>query len=879
MNGLGVSGLGHAAAPHAGDHVATDLGQGRAAAPRAVTPLLSRADLLTLARAGKPWAFIPRGLDFARAHPADATIRLLVAAAMLKLRLKTPALALLDSIAPPADMDPAIAQLRRAADATAETLIDADERIARARANLSVLLRREGEGDMRIRVRAAEHAFDAWAQRSRTIAAYRTTDGSVVTRPQAAGADDPFASFIEQPSLPEGTPVLPVSPDASSAASNATGMKALYVDGFDTPIVVLRAHEQLTRNPDGSWPLIAVVHGDACAFLDALAHLSLEPMLAADRFACFVGNDAPALFREFLIGRIDLQLGGHVLAAGGPAHAGVIEPVLRDVLGQQERELVRLREAVAAAYVGRNAAYWRERFAGVLTGSSTAAEPLRVLIPTCRFSTFIKHSSADLARTLERLGHQARVLIEPDDSSQLSVLAHARACAEFRPDLVVLINYPRTSVPGLSANVPFVCWVQDAMPHLFDPRVGATQTGLDFVMGHLHTEFFTQYGYTRQRTLSSWCVASDEKFAPDAIRPVSPERRARLSVDVAFVTNHSETPEQMRERLIRNAATGPERDMLTPMVQAACEMALQQARVSLASGATYPHAIDRVARAPDDCGPGAALWPETIARNAVLAATGREPEQHWVTMLTHQIIRPLMDRAIRHESAHWAASICDRRGWSFRLYGKGWETHPTLARFAGGTLDHGEDLRASYALAGVQLHATGGSAYHQRVVECALAGGLPLTRRKYTDAMLAMAYMEARACDTGEPVACDLVRKWEWVRIADDWRMMALAAGLQRNGISVPDLFPRLPELRQQPWIRYHSHEPDFRENFIAGDLFETGFCTEQELESRLELALARGPWREQMTRTIRERALAFYTHTALVRGMLAMVAGGCSDR
>ncbi|MFN5957061.1 MAG: hypothetical protein ACK462_03855, partial [Planctomyces sp.] len=125
MNGLGVSGLGHAAAPHAGDHVATDLGQGRTAAPRAVTPLLSRADLLTLARAGKPWAFIPRGLDFARAHPADATIRLLVAAAMLKLRLKTPALALLDSIAPPADMDPAIAQLRRAADATAETLIDA----------------------------------------------------------------------------------------------------------------------------------------------------------------------------------------------------------------------------------------------------------------------------------------------------------------------------------------------------------------------------------------------------------------------------------------------------------------------------------------------------------------------------------------------------------------------------------------------------------------------------------------------------------------------------------------------------------------------------------------------------------------------------------
>ena len=56
---------------------------------------------------------------------------------------------------------------------------------------------------------------------------------------------------------------------------------------------------------------------------------------------------------------------------------------------------------------------------------------------------------------------------------------YLRAFAEFEPDLVVLINYTREQMKGsIPEGVPFVTWVQDAMPHLFDARLGAAQEAI-----------------------------------------------------------------------------------------------------------------------------------------------------------------------------------------------------------------------------------------------------------------------------------------------------------------------------------------------------------------------------------------------------------------
>ncbi len=98
------------------------------------------------------------------------------------------------------------------------------------------------------------------------------------------------------------------------------------------------------------------------------------------------------------------------------------------------------------------------------------ARPLRVLIPTTRYSTYIQHSSRDIAAAFEAAGCVAQVMIEPDASTTTLGWAYAREVEAFEPDLVVMVNYPRWHLAGvLPEGLPYACWVQDAMGHLFAP--------------------------------------------------------------------------------------------------------------------------------------------------------------------------------------------------------------------------------------------------------------------------------------------------------------------------------------------------------------------------------------------------------------------------
>src|SRR5262249_16387321 len=89
---------------------------------------------------------------------------------------------------------------------------------------------------------------------------------------------------------------------------------------------------------------------------------------------------------------------------------------------------------------------------------------------------------------------------------------------------------------------------------------------------------------------------------------------------------------------------------------------------------------------------------------------------------------PMADRMLRHQTAAWAASLARERGWRLRLYGRGWDTAAAFEEFARPGIAHGEALRACYRAAAAHLHVSAHTLTHQRVMECALSGGLPLCR-------------------------------------------------------------------------------------------------------------------------------------------------------
>jgi hypothetical protein len=519
-----------------------------------------------------------------------------------------------------------------------------------------------------------------------------------------------------------------------------------------------------------------------------------------------------------------------------------IERVLATAEGEQLREQERLLAEVGRMYEGRDRAWWAARYREATRGG----RPLRVLVPTCRYSTYIQHASADLVGALKGAGCGAEVLIEPDDSTHFSAIAYLRRLAEFRPDLVVLINYTRGQLGGfLPNNVPFVSWVQDALAQQMDAKVGEAQGEFDFIVGHLHPELFRVFRYPRERTLHAPVVASTRKFHAGE---VGPRLRERFACEVAMVSHHSETPEAMHARLVREA--GP--DGTTVAILNRLFAPVAAVGRDPMSGPAYPR-LERATRA------------------AVREQIGRDADAAAVAQLMRQYCMPLADRVIRHQTLDWAAAVCARRGWQLRVYGRGWESHPALAPFAAGEVAHGEELRACYQCAASHLHASINTLVHQRVMECALSGGLPLCR--LTREALSEAWGAGRRAALlrgGESFRDEQGRRC--FPIADHPELMALASQTTALGVAcdphVAVADSQLPELRRE-------HTPaatGLNAMWLLVDPAAMTFRSEQELESALERAVERPPWRGAMSRAVAGRVAARLSHDALARAMLGLV-------
>jgi len=93
----------------------------------------------------------------------------------------------------------------------------------------------------------------------------------------------------------------------------------------------------------------------------------------------------------------------------------------------------------------------------------------------------------------------------------------------------------------------------------------------------------------------------------------------------------------------------------------------------------------------------------------------------------------ICDRLYRHEALQWVADWATARGRSFRIYGNGWEKHPTLSAFAAGPIQNGRELMSLYRASRINLQLMPAGFIHSRALDGLLAGGFFLTRRTAGD--------------------------------------------------------------------------------------------------------------------------------------------------
>jgi hypothetical protein len=286
------------------------------------------------------------------------------------------------------------------------------------------------------------------------------------------------------------------------------------------------------------------------------------------------------------------------------------------------------------------------------------------------------------------------LLIERADHEIANPLLFAEVCAEFRPDLILMIDHYRGEFAGLPQNIPCVMWVQDRLPNIFRAQAGAAQRSMDYSIGYGRQECVVAHGYPRERFMPAMVGVNERRFAR---RELTRDEVERFACDVSFVSHASTPAELLVQREIDKSA-------------------LPQAKRFLAT--TF-----EMLRAVYDAG-GFVTETGHIKRmlRESMCACGVETSD--ISSLLDFFVQRVNNALFRQQAIAWLAEL----DVNLHLYGRGWDEHPRFKRHARGVADNERQLVAIYQASKINLQVTPFGAVHQRLFDGLSAGAFFLLR-------------------------------------------------------------------------------------------------------------------------------------------------------
>ncbi|MDQ3440816.1 MAG: glycosyltransferase [Planctomycetota bacterium] len=548
-------------------------------------------------------------------------------------------------------------------------------------------------------------------------------------------------------------------------------------------------------------------------------------MLADERVQLFVGVDAfEQLERTFLT---DTRIPWPKLAVtieprcwpAGKSFDGLVQFLFAD--GAQRLADLRTEHASGSAgAVDASIALRIER-----------GEKLRILGITSRYTTFLQHSMRDWLDAFARMGHTTRLIIEDADHQVLNNIEYAQACTDFRPDLVVLIDHHRAEFNAIPDDIPCVMWVQDHLPNIFSDKAGAAQTDRDFCLGTGRLLLATQHGYPADRFMTAPVTVNETRFAP---RELNAAESDHFGCDVSFVS-HASMPADaiMHEQLQQTTDAGTKR-LLSDVYDRLRAIYDADGCVS------HPLRIGKL-----------------IEQSAAALRLGIDPKQMPAAInLFHLRINNAL---FRHQALTWLID----EGIDLRLYGRGWENHPQLGRFARGIADNHGELCTIYQASRINLQITPHGSVHQRLFEGVAAGAFFLLRAQPADEIDALYRPLAAWCER-EQIADDAD-----LRRRATPEVMALLEKFQRT-MRIDPLaleFPLTQEIRLSQEIGFELAAASAIPQYDA-----VAFDSARQLRQKVRHYLANPGERQCIADAMRERVLKRYTYTAVTEQLLSMI-------
>lgn len=675
-----------------------------------------------------------------------------------------------------------------------------------------------------------------------STSAFVTSDGNVAIR----HGDDPSGwSWL-------GDANEPLVSARESLEPESGGMHQPVVQcGIAPPVAVLNLHKKIrAMDPEYLFTRrVVLVHEDLQSLAASLTCANLTEVFDDPCVLLFLGHDAHPRFAAAVQEHLSDALPKRIFHCGigdgtGPdqeqALSSRIARTIQQGLQMQRDELDELREVNDRWAAGNTF----ETARACLRDGALGTRSLRVMICTTRYSTYTMSAGEGLRDALNSMGHEAHLLVERERGCVFTGLSCARAIRDIQPDLVVMVNYPRSAVSGaIPDRVPFAVWIQDAMPHLLSKEAGDATTGWDVFAGATMMDLQERFGYRAESMMPYPVTACAQRFTAT---PVSQDEAQRYACDVAFVSHHSESPEDLFARL-RLGFQGESVRVADALWDEAQRIVENAAHVSprRAVAEAVGSCVQRVARRE--------ATPEEAAR------------------LRYGVLEPLVGRLYRHRTLEMVVRVCDRRGWSLRLFGNGWEQAHEFSRYASSAVEHGEPLRACYQSARTHLHIDLNTITHQRVFECALSGGLPMMRICADSLSTSEIHAFDELVEKASPIlnndGGDCVYSADATPLARRLQKEREACGLGKQDVMEidPALCALLPGHR---FYRERTAAP-FDAIEVLGGLDGVTFTDERTLENALERAINDAAWREERSARMREGIVRLTSTGAFAQRLL----------
>lgn len=368
----------------------------------------------------------------------------------------------------------------------------------------------------------------------------------------------------------------------------------------------------------------------------------------------------------------------------GTTHDSWLASVCNEMVARSKRQIASYDQHYACATPG------------ALAEKIRSGRRLRVLGLTSLYTSFLQHSMRDWLAAFEKLGHETRLLIESADHEQANGLTYSQLCSDFKPDVILLLNHCRAETPTLPAGAVCLTWVQDEMPNILSPDAGRRQGPRDFMVGHGRELCVSRHGYPAERFVATPVGVNDQRFAP---RPLNEQERSRFGCDVSYVSHASTRADVLLKQWTEEIPHSHLRRLLGDVYERL-------------------HAIYDA---------GGSITEPSLLRHVVLdamEATGVEVDEPTLDQLVGRLFQGINNALFRHQSLLWLADS----DINLHLYGRGWEAHPQLKRFARGIADNQAHLCAIYQASRINLQVIPHGAVHQRLCDGLAAGGFFLLR-------------------------------------------------------------------------------------------------------------------------------------------------------